>query len=641
MASRSKKPASRGFVNNIILESLIHGDKYGYEIIKEVEEKSDGKILLKQPSLYSSLKRFESKGYITSYWGDSDIGGRRHYYTITEVGRQFFNGVKNGTAIALDEDDDADDEMTNLSVEDVLEEEQLTPDTMEPIHKVTTEMELEPASPVNATTIPSALDEWEPNELSEEDDDYDVFALLNKQPQPIPTTKPVAEMGIQATMFTSNEHNTTPQLMDEQVVNKHELHQTKEQNGFETDEEIVNEMEMFDHASIPLIKEENDNLLNPEKLTNKLVLEQKVETTNFIPSPVSNNEPQEVEQEETAHITSLETEPKQVSEPLQEISPVKTPKPLKVVVDEFGILKSADDTLPRKPKPLIDNVGVRIESKDPLAKLTSKKQKNEQVIKFEIETKPVAEFNDQLSHLTQKINKAMETRKQKTNEIDFKNIMGDLVVSDDEVLKPKAKPTSSPAPSINYEPEEEMVAYEPRPSKNTSFAALQQSLKQNGFTFKPYECEISESEKKTDFALVNKMKMHLGVLLFLLTVLQVTIFTLTLTSIGYAFKNIDYVFIGFGYFVGALVMLFLTIPYFVSSQKRKFSSFIMGQNLFFGLLTLLSVSIISYAINSLVGLTFQNIDQYIVTLFMPILLTINCIVAPFAYRVLQNNKRYY
>ena len=83
-----KRPASRGFVNNIILESLLSGDKYGYEIIKIVEEKSNGKIILKQPSLYSSLKRFETKGFITSYWGDSDIGGKRHYYTITETGKK-------------------------------------------------------------------------------------------------------------------------------------------------------------------------------------------------------------------------------------------------------------------------------------------------------------------------------------------------------------------------------------------------------------------------------------------------------------------------------------------------------------------------------------------------------------------------
>lgn len=90
MARRTKKTASRGSVNNIILESLLSGDKYGYEIIKEVEDKTDGKVKLKQPSLYSSLKRFESKNYIDSYWGDSDIGGRRHYYRITDAGKAYY-----------------------------------------------------------------------------------------------------------------------------------------------------------------------------------------------------------------------------------------------------------------------------------------------------------------------------------------------------------------------------------------------------------------------------------------------------------------------------------------------------------------------------------------------------------------------
>ena len=90
MPARHKRPLARGFVNNKILESLLDGDKYGYEIIKEVKEKSGGKIELKQPSLYSSLKRFEQKGLISSYWGDSDIGGRRHYYSITEVGKNYY-----------------------------------------------------------------------------------------------------------------------------------------------------------------------------------------------------------------------------------------------------------------------------------------------------------------------------------------------------------------------------------------------------------------------------------------------------------------------------------------------------------------------------------------------------------------------
>ena len=77
----------RGHINTIILRSLSDGDKYGYEIIAEIEEKSRGQYSLKQPSLYSALKRLESQGYVTSYWGGSVGGGRRKYFSLTPEGQ--------------------------------------------------------------------------------------------------------------------------------------------------------------------------------------------------------------------------------------------------------------------------------------------------------------------------------------------------------------------------------------------------------------------------------------------------------------------------------------------------------------------------------------------------------------------------
>ena len=84
--------SGRGSVYNIILKALQTGDKYGYEICKEVEEKTDGAYILKQPSLYSGLKRLEAQGNISSYWKDSALGGRRHYYTLTKSGTDRING---------------------------------------------------------------------------------------------------------------------------------------------------------------------------------------------------------------------------------------------------------------------------------------------------------------------------------------------------------------------------------------------------------------------------------------------------------------------------------------------------------------------------------------------------------------------
>ena len=83
----------RGNINTIILKSLYDGDRYGYDIIREIEEKSHGQYILKQPTLYSCLKRLESQGFINSYWGEQSNGGRRKYYTLTDMGREVF--VKN------------------------------------------------------------------------------------------------------------------------------------------------------------------------------------------------------------------------------------------------------------------------------------------------------------------------------------------------------------------------------------------------------------------------------------------------------------------------------------------------------------------------------------------------------------------
>lgn len=80
----------RGHINTIILRTLNERDKYGYEIIEEIEKKSHGQYTLKQPTLYSALKRLESQGYINAYWKTDEIsqGGRRKYYTLTDSGRE-------------------------------------------------------------------------------------------------------------------------------------------------------------------------------------------------------------------------------------------------------------------------------------------------------------------------------------------------------------------------------------------------------------------------------------------------------------------------------------------------------------------------------------------------------------------------
>lgn len=80
----------RGHVDTIILRVLYDGDNYGYEIIKAISTNSLGGYELKEPSLYTSLKRLEAQKLIASYWGDESQGGRRKYYKITDAGVQSY-----------------------------------------------------------------------------------------------------------------------------------------------------------------------------------------------------------------------------------------------------------------------------------------------------------------------------------------------------------------------------------------------------------------------------------------------------------------------------------------------------------------------------------------------------------------------
>lgn len=60
---------------------------YGYEISQRVKELSDGKIQLKDGSLYPALQKMTAEGLLS--FKEEEVGGRvRKYYYITKHGRQ-------------------------------------------------------------------------------------------------------------------------------------------------------------------------------------------------------------------------------------------------------------------------------------------------------------------------------------------------------------------------------------------------------------------------------------------------------------------------------------------------------------------------------------------------------------------------
>ena len=77
-----------GSTTLLLLSLLSEADKYGYEIIKELEHRSDKTFQFKEGTLYPVLHKLENSGYIKSYMATGDTGRKRKYYKITK------NGVK-------------------------------------------------------------------------------------------------------------------------------------------------------------------------------------------------------------------------------------------------------------------------------------------------------------------------------------------------------------------------------------------------------------------------------------------------------------------------------------------------------------------------------------------------------------------
>jgi DNA-binding PadR family transcriptional regulator len=67
----------------IIGELPIHG----YEIARELERRSEGYFNLTASTLYSALRRLESRGLVSSSW-QLVAKQRRRCYELTEKGRQ-------------------------------------------------------------------------------------------------------------------------------------------------------------------------------------------------------------------------------------------------------------------------------------------------------------------------------------------------------------------------------------------------------------------------------------------------------------------------------------------------------------------------------------------------------------------------
>ena len=81
----------KGSTDSLLLYLINNQPMYGYQIIKEIEKKSNGYFQFKEGTLYPALHRLEKEGLIRGKWQKLPNGQERRYYHIQEKGQMVLN----------------------------------------------------------------------------------------------------------------------------------------------------------------------------------------------------------------------------------------------------------------------------------------------------------------------------------------------------------------------------------------------------------------------------------------------------------------------------------------------------------------------------------------------------------------------
>lgn len=77
----------KGSTPLLILSVLSEQKMYGYQIMRELERRSDGYFTMTAALLYPALHDLEQEGLVESHWEAGQGRRRRKYYTIMPRGR--------------------------------------------------------------------------------------------------------------------------------------------------------------------------------------------------------------------------------------------------------------------------------------------------------------------------------------------------------------------------------------------------------------------------------------------------------------------------------------------------------------------------------------------------------------------------
>ncbi len=84
MSDKRESPNSN--IESLLLCLINRQPMYGYQIIRELRDRSQGYFKFKEGTLYPALHRLEKGGQVEGKWEILENGQQRKYYYITEKG---------------------------------------------------------------------------------------------------------------------------------------------------------------------------------------------------------------------------------------------------------------------------------------------------------------------------------------------------------------------------------------------------------------------------------------------------------------------------------------------------------------------------------------------------------------------------
>ncbi|HZQ96774.1 MAG TPA: helix-turn-helix transcriptional regulator [Candidatus Sulfotelmatobacter sp.] len=88
MKRRIRSKIARGSGELAILALLAEQPHYGFEIARQIGERTGGALQFTLASLYPLLYEMEKRGWVEGRWQPNQAGRDRRYYSLTAAGRR-------------------------------------------------------------------------------------------------------------------------------------------------------------------------------------------------------------------------------------------------------------------------------------------------------------------------------------------------------------------------------------------------------------------------------------------------------------------------------------------------------------------------------------------------------------------------